>query len=316
MACMLELADGIRRVTFPLPTRPGHVHGYLLRDEDGWTLVDTGLALPDLDESLAALTGALDAPLARIAVTHFHPDHVGAAQPFAAATGATVHQGVLDYEQCAHVWGNPDWPDRIAGWFLAHGVPRPVADDLLEAGARYAPFIRFARDPEPVREGDRIAGWEVLELPGHADGHICLLREGALIAGDHLLPDISPAVGLYPDSRPDPLGDYLGSLRRTEELGAVVAYPGHGEPIADPAARARELIAHHHARLDETEAILARARTPSTGYEVSLALFGGELPPSARRFAVAETLSHLEHLALRGRARRPGAAEPVSYTAR
>ena len=39
---MDELGDGIRRVTLTLPTRPGHVHTYLLPGEDGWTLVDTG----------------------------------------------------------------------------------------------------------------------------------------------------------------------------------------------------------------------------------------------------------------------------------
>lgn len=311
---MLELAHGVRRVTFPLPTRPGHVHAYFLRDGDGWTLVDTGLALPDLRERVAGFAAELDAPIVRIAITHFHPDHVGGAEPAAEATGARVHQGALDYEQCAHVWGNLDWPSRIASWFLGHGVPRPVAEELLEVGDRYAPFIRFARDPEPLREGDRIGGWEVLELPGHADGHLCLRRDGALVAGDHLLADISPAVGLYPDSRPDPLGDYLDSLRRTVDLGVRVAYPGHGEPIGDPAARARELIEHHRARLEATEAALARAAAPLTGYEVSLELFGGDLGPAGRRFAVAETLSHLERLVVEGRARRESDGDRVSYT--
>jgi glyoxylase-like metal-dependent hydrolase (beta-lactamase superfamily II) len=312
---MLELADGVRRVTFPLPTRPGHVHAHLLRDDDGWTLVDTGLALPDLGERLGRVAAELDAPIVRIAITHFHPDHVGGAEPAAQTTGAPVYQGVLDYEQCVHVWGNPDWPERIAGWFLRHGVPAAVADELLEVGSRFAPFIRFVRDPEPLRPGDRIAGWEILELPGHADGHLGLRRGDALLAGDHLLAGISPAVGLYPDSRPDPLGDYLDSLRRTVELDVRVAYPGHGEPITDPAGRARELIQHHRDRLDATEAALVRATGPLTGYEVSLELFGGELAPAARRFAVAETLSHLERLVVEGRARPAGPADRVTYTA-
>ena len=48
---MDELVAGIRRVTLPLPTRPGHVHAYLLPGEEGWTLVDTGVGLPDAKES-------------------------------------------------------------------------------------------------------------------------------------------------------------------------------------------------------------------------------------------------------------------------
>ena len=77
-----------------------------------------------------------------------------------------------------------------------------------------------------------------------------------LIAGDHLLPRITPAVGLYPESRPDPLGDYIASLERVAELAPRLALPGHGDPIDDPAGRAREIVEHHRARLEETEAAL------------------------------------------------------------
>jgi glyoxylase-like metal-dependent hydrolase (beta-lactamase superfamily II) len=307
---MFEIADGIGRVTFELPMRPGHVHAYLLRGDDGWTLVDTGVSLPAVEERLAQL--AQERPIVRIVVTHFHPDHVGAAEPAANATGAAVHQGELDYEQCAHVWGNPEWPATIAAWFLHNGVPAEIANELLEVGSRYARFIRFARDPRPLREGDRIDGWEVLELPGHADGHLGLVRDGVLVAGDHLLPDISPAVGLYPDSRPDPLEDYLGSLARTAALELSLVLPGHGEPFADAAGRCRELVAHHEQRLAATAAALDDV--PRSGYEVSFVLFGDELPPAARRFAVAETLSHLERLVHAGRAARTEVDGVVAYT--
>jgi len=118
----------------------------------------------------------------------------------------------------------------------------------------------------------------VLELPGHADGHICLLRDRILVAGDHLLSKISPTVGLYPDSRPDPLGDYLASLERTIELAPTVALAGHNDTVEDPVARAREIIEHHRRRLDE--AVRALASEPRSAYEVSLALFGEGLDAS------------------------------------
>ena len=297
---LVALADDVRRLTVPLPVRPGHVHLYLLRDGDGWTLVDAGLTVPELEELLASASSELDAPIVRIAITHFHPDHVGGAERAAALTGAPVHQGVLDYEQCDRVWGNPDWPSHIAAWFRAHGAPAPVADEVVELGALFAPFIRFARDPQPLREGDRVAGWDVLELPGHADGHLCLHRGGVLVAGDHLLDPITPAVGLYPEGRPDPLGDYLASLERTIALAPRLALPGHGEPLEDPVARAHALLRHHRERLDATTAALDGA--PRSAYKVSLELFGADLAPGERRFAVAETLSHLERLRREGRA--------------
>jgi len=302
--------DGLARLTLPLPMRPSHVHCYLLEGEDGWTLVDTGLALPELDEVFAQVARELD--VARIVITHFHPDHVGGAQQAKAATGATVYQGGLDYEQCAHVWGSDDWLPVIADWFLANGVPPAVANELLEAGSVYAPFIRYVRDPELLQPGDAVDGWDVLAVPGHADGHLALVRDGVLVAGDHLLPRITPAVGLYPDSRPDPLGDYLDSLERTAALGVRVALPGHGEPIEDPTARAREIVAHHRERLEATSAALGSE--PRTGYDVSYPLFGADLNPAARRFAVAETLSHLERLVREGGARRHEAGGAVSYT--
>jgi glyoxylase-like metal-dependent hydrolase (beta-lactamase superfamily II) len=296
----VPLEDGIRRLTLPLPTGPEHVHCYLV---DG-TLFDTGLGLGDPPWAAAEVE--------RIAITHFHPDHVGGAAAAAAATGARVHQGALDYGQCERVWGSGDWPERMAAWFARHGVPAPDVDDLIEQGHAFAPFIRYAVDPNLLYEGSVLAGWDVLELPGHADGHLGFLRDGVLIAGDHLLQRISPAVGLYPESRPDPLGDYLASLERTIELAPRVAYPGHGEPIGDVAGRARELIAHHRGRLDETAAALRDE--PRTAYDVSLALFGDDLPPTQRRFAVAETLSHLERLVREGRAARGGADGTVTYT--
>jgi glyoxylase-like metal-dependent hydrolase (beta-lactamase superfamily II) len=293
--------DGMRRITLPLPTGPRHVHCYIA----GGTLFDTGLGLD------APAWGELG--IERIAITHFHPDHVGGAEAASAETGAAVFQGALDYAQSERVWGSTDWPERIAAWFITHGVPKPIAHELLEQGHAFAPFIRFARDPQLLYEGSEVDGWRVVDLPGHADGHIGFLRDGVLVGGDHLLARITPAVGLYPESRPDPLGDYLASLQRTIDLAPRIVYPGHGEPIANAAERAREIVQHHHTRLDQVAAALSS--DPRSGFAVSLEVFGAELAPQQRRFAVAETLSHLERLVRDGRARRHGDADEVAYTA-
>jgi glyoxylase-like metal-dependent hydrolase (beta-lactamase superfamily II) len=296
-----SLQDGISRLTLPLPTGPKHVHCYLV---DG-TLFDTGLGLSGTDWSGHGIE--------RIAITHFHPDHVGGARDAAEATGARVYQGALDYEQTLHVWGTADWPARMVAWFVRHGVPGDVTEELIERGHAFAPFVRFARDPELLREGDEVDGWRVVALPGHADGHIGFLRDGVLVGGDHVLNRISPAIGLYPDSRPDPLGDYLDSLRRTIELAPRLVLTGHGEPVEDAAARATELLAHHDRRLDQ--AFSALSDRPQTGFELSYALFGDTLGPTQRRFAVAETLSHLERLVLSGRARHADDDGVVGYSA-
>jgi glyoxylase-like metal-dependent hydrolase (beta-lactamase superfamily II) len=310
---MDELQGGIRRVTLPLPNRPGHVHAYLLPGEDGWTVVDTGLGLPDARERWTDELSSLDGePVRRIVITHFHPDHVGAASDLAELTGAAVSQGRVDYAQCALVWGGEDWGDVLVEWFRRHGVPPDVTDELIQQGSAYRPFVRFRPDPDLLDPGDVLAGWQTVAAPGHADGQLMLIRDGVLVAADHLLGRISPTVGLWPASRPDPLGDYLDALRATIELEPRLALPGHGDPLTDPVGRARELIDHHAERLAVTAAALGDE--PRSAYDVSFPLFGDDLKPSARRFAVAETLSHLERLVLERGARRHETAGAVTYT--
>jgi glyoxylase-like metal-dependent hydrolase (beta-lactamase superfamily II) len=308
-----ELEGAIKRVTMPLPMRPGHVHCYVLPGDDGWVLVDTGLGLPDAPERWTAELAELSGPIAAVVVTHFHPDHVGAAADLAELTGAPVYQGEIDFFQCRLVWGTDDWPSRLAAWFGRQGVPAGVTDELIEQGTYYRPFIRFYDEPTLVGPGDVVQGWRFVAAPGHADGQLCLLRDGILAAADHVLDPISPTVGLWPASRPDPLGDYLGALEETIRLAPRLALPGHGEPIEDPAGRARALLEHHADRLAETESLLGQE--PESGYALSLPLFGDDLKPAARRFAVAETLSHLERLVLEGRAARHEDSGGVSYTA-
>jgi glyoxylase-like metal-dependent hydrolase (beta-lactamase superfamily II) len=309
-----ELPGGLLRVTMPLPMRPGHVHCYLVPVEDGYLLVDTGLGLPDAKESWAIVLDDLDAPIVTTFLTHFHPDHLGAAADVGELTGARFVQGRLDAEQARIVWENDEWSDELAVWFHRHGVPTDVTEELIGQGARYRPFVRPASNPDLVEEGEVLHGWELVGAPGHADGQLTLLREGVLIAADHLLARITPTVGLWPESRPDPLGDYIQALERTIELAPTVAYGGHGDVVTDPVGRARELIAHHDERLRAAAAVLGP--DPRTGYEVSYPLFGDDLGPAARRFAVAETLSHLERLVRDGRADRHEDVALVSYTAR
>jgi glyoxylase-like metal-dependent hydrolase (beta-lactamase superfamily II) len=306
-----EVEPGIRRLTLPLPTGPKHVHCYFLRGDDGWTLVDTGLGL--METPWPAILDELDGPVVRIFVTHMHPDHVGGASEAAAATGAPVLQGRLDYAQCERVWGSTDWPERIAEWFTRHGATPTVAEELIESGHVFADFVRFAWNPTLVEAGDEVDGWEVRWVPGHADGHLALHRDGVLVAGDSLLAPITPAIGLYPESRPDPLGDYYDTLHAIEGLAPRVSYGGHGETIEDPAARARVIAAHHDERLARVETVLTAQ--PRSGFDVSYDLFGRELPPIQRRFAIAETLSHLERLVVLERATRHEDGRTVAYTA-
>jgi glyoxylase-like metal-dependent hydrolase (beta-lactamase superfamily II) len=302
---------GVVRVALPMPSKPGHVHSYLLPGDEGWTVVDTGLGLPDAKERWAEILGELDGPVARIFVTHFHPDHVGAAADLAVLTGAPVYQGALDYEQCERTWHSSARQDVTWAWLRANGVPEAERGEMRSFGRMYREMTRYAPNPALVEAGDRLDGWELVAAPGHADGQLMLLKDGLLVAGDHLLPRISPAIGLWPDSSPDPLGDYLDALAELPSYAPRIAFPGHGDPIADPLRRAAELIRHHRERLDQLAAALSNE--PQTGYELSFPLFGPDLTPAGRRFAVTETASHLERLVREDRAEREEADGLIAY---
>jgi glyoxylase-like metal-dependent hydrolase (beta-lactamase superfamily II) len=207
--------------------------------------------------------------------------------------------------QAVRAWGERD-PERFVEFWTTHGMPPKTVEGIVAESDRLLAAVHWVERPDRLLEpGDDVDGWRVEVLRGHADGHIVLVRDDVLIAGDTILAGITPAIGLYPNSRPDPLGDYLQTLRRIEELAPRVAYTGHREAVADPAGRAREIAAHHADRLDAARAALDGE--PASAYDVSLALFETDLSTTLRRFATAESLAHLERLVAEGRAGRAGA---------
>jgi glyoxylase-like metal-dependent hydrolase (beta-lactamase superfamily II) len=294
-----DVLPGVRRLTFAGVVGVGHVHCYLLRGATGWTLVDTGLGVPGAAEAWREVAAALDAPIRRAVITHMHVDHIGGSAAVAPVCEGPLLQGRLDRDQAAAAYGDGRWPGVLRDHFLANGLP--AADGAaIEGSWRALAALAGLWPTEPLAPGDRVDGWQVVPLPGHADGHLGLLRDGVLVGGDALLPDISPIIGVWPGCDPDPLRLYLATLDRIGAVALRVVLPGHGDPIADPAGRARETAVHHRERLDAAAAALGPA--PRTAYEVSLELWPADLDPGQRSFAVAEALAHLVRLVGEGRA--------------
>ena len=142
--------------------------------------------------------------------------------------------------------------------------------------------------------------YQVIWVPGHSDGQIVLFRacDGVLLAADHVLPRITPNVGLYsPDDRQNPLGDYLDSLAKVEHLPATLVLPGHRDPFPDLAKRVRELIEHHDERANQILQLIAEE--PHHAAWLTERLFQRRLTSDeTRRMAMAEVLAHLEYLRL------------------
>jgi glyoxylase-like metal-dependent hydrolase (beta-lactamase superfamily II) len=152
--------------------------------------------------------------------------------------------------------------------------------------------------------------WRVIVGRGHSPEHACLYCENLniLIAGDQVLPKISPHIGVYP-GEPDanPLADYLTSLETLRSLPQdTLVLPSHGDPFYGLHVRRNALREHHAVRLERlydacTEATVAADLIP--------AMFSRELREEDMSLATSEGLAHMHYLIEAGRMKREMAAD-------
>lgn len=304
-----QVAEGVYQLKLPVPIPLRFVSVYLIEGDDGWTVVDTGFDYPttyEVWERAAASLGIdLGGDLARIVVTHHHPDHLGAARWLQERSGAPVLMLEEEISFSRDLWDGYASQEPFVEHLARHGMEPGLAET---AAAALRSGLPLPEEMTPILPGDKLplgAGTaRVVHAPGHADNQLVLHDEarGMLFAADHVLLKITPNVGLWPGAQPHPLARYLESLDGLRELEVDLVLPGHGPVFDDLEGRIGELERHHEERLAEMRAVLDGG--PKTAHEVALAVFRDTLTIYERCFALAETLAHLEHLVLEGRAER------------
>nr|BFE83173.1 hypothetical protein GCM10020093_057740 [Planobispora longispora] len=242
----------------PHPGQPARLHARLRdRVPGGPVLVDAGWNHPD---AWLALRDGLDSAgigvreVRGVVVTHFHPDHAGLAGQVREESGAWIAMHEAD---AALVRLMNELQDREHRSFQADMLRRAGADaSEVEEVTAQRPRPPAPPDRE-LHDGDLVdlPGRElrVVWTPGHTPGHVCLhLRDAdRLFTGDHVLPGITPHVGVYPYDRDDvdPLGDFMASLEKVAELGELETLPAHEWTFPGSADRAMEIHAHHEEKL-------------------------------------------------------------------
>ncbi len=307
----VEVAPGILWLRFPLPFALDHVNLWALADGAGWTLVDTGFGDARSEALwLEVLDGPLQGrPVNRIVVTHFHPDHMGLAGWLTERTGAAFWMPESEWLTASYLFADRS-AEALAtalGFYARAGVDAATLAALRNDGHVYARRITPPpRTFNPLREGDVLVigerRWEVRLGEGHAPAQACLwsAADRLLIAADHILPRISPNIPVWPQAPgSDPLGRYVVSLARFRDLPATAqALPSHDWPFEDLHGRIDALIAHHDQRLAETLAAVGDGAPASV---VRAALFPRVADIHQLRFALGETLAHLNRLVAQGR---------------
>jgi glyoxylase-like metal-dependent hydrolase (beta-lactamase superfamily II) len=313
------IAEGLAWLRMPLPFALDHINLWLLRDADGWTIVDCGFGS---DPTRAAWDAIFEhySPITRVIATHYHPDHVGLAGWLTRRWHVDLWMTEAEYLTAHAVW------EGVAGYggdalerlFKSHGLD---AEGVAAIGRRGNAYRRSVTElPMTFRrmtDGDRIRigahDWRVIVGYGHAPEHAALFCEelGILISGDMLLPKISTNTSVWStEPEGDPVGQFLKSISRFTELPAdTLVLPAHGLPFRGIDARVAALHQHHRDRLRELRDACRGA--PKTAAEVLPVLFRRQLDSHQLYFAMGEAIAHLNRLLAEGAVTRSHGADGI-----
>jgi len=308
---VLEIAPDMRWLRLSLPFQLNHINIWLIRENGGWALIDSGLFTNTTREVWKdVLERGLDGePLTRILVTHLHPDHVGCAGWLARHFGVELWMSRAEYLLCRILVADTGKPAPEAGtrFYHAAGFPPEAMDHYCEH------FGGFGRVVSPLPEsyhrladGDTLEiggiGWEVIVGRGHSPEHVCFFssERNLLIAGDQILPTISSNVSVYPtEPFANPLKDWFESidLLETRLPDDVLVLPAHGKPFFGAHARLAQLREEHEEGLRKLALL---CREPHRAVDVFPALFKSRIDDRNLIMATGEALSHLHYLVDRG----------------
>jgi len=214
-AAMKNVARNVWRISDILPNA---INMYLAED----VLIDAGTRFA----AKKLLRGLQGCDVKLLALTHVHPDHQGAVKAVCDHFGCPLacHEADRAAMEGREPMGPPTWPIRISSNLMA-GPPHPVSRVL--------------------REGDEVAGFRVIEAPGHTMGSVIFFREDdrLAIAGDLLtnMNLVTMRTGLHEPPAFFCVDPPLNrrSIRRLIELKPATVLFGHGPPLREP-ARLRE----------------------------------------------------------------------------
>ena len=319
------------RIPLPIPALK-HLNAYLIRGEDRYVLIDTGMdgdkAFGELSRQLAEI-GVKPENLTEILVTHLHIDHVGLVPRLRKLSRAQLIASAKTTEAVQLVRETHEgyWKD-LTNIYKEVGAPTELVEQMFKATPSYmyqAVYEELARPSRTLKDGEKISigeySFRTIWTPGHSPGHICLYepKQRFLMAGDHLLPTITPHVTQWGlDS--NALADYLDSLEKVGKLDVDVVLPAHEEVFKNHRKRISELQEHHRSRA--TEILSEIQRQELTAYQIASRIHWDIEYASWDRFplfqkflAVGETLAHLKFLEEQNRVKKSKRAETIFYRA-
>jgi glyoxylase-like metal-dependent hydrolase (beta-lactamase superfamily II) len=310
-----EIAPGVRWIRMPLPFALKWINLWLLEDGDGWTIIDTGVAMEQSREYWRAIFEATLAglPVKRVICTHMHPDHMGLAGWICRKFNATLWMSRLEYITGRMLVADTgrEAPEEGVQFYRAAGWDEDLLDSYKVRFGGFGKAVSKMPDAyKRICDGDviEIGGrpWRVITGNGHCPEHVCLWQEEMklFISGDQVLPRISSNVSVFPtEPDGDPLTDWINSCKKLLSAvpNDVLVLPSHNEPFHGLHERLNNLIEGHEKALAR---VLSRLKEPKRAIDLFGALFARKIGPDLIGMATGEALAHLNCLIARGSARR------------
>ena len=316
----VEIAPGVRWLTMPMGGSLSHINLYLLEDDGGWWVVDTGLSLTQTTGHWERIfdTELSGRPVVGVICTHMHPDHIGQALMITERFRCPLYMTRVEYYQ-ARAFFAGGGPSHHSSWisqqfYQRAGMPLEYLESLRKAWEERssagmsmpempAGFMRL-QDGDVLTIGGR--DWRVLVGSGHSPEHACLYCSSlkVMLSGDQILPVITSNVSVHP-SEPfaNPLMDWMESHDRFLNIPAdTLVLPAHNLPFYGVRERLRELIGHHEDRMLAIEEYCATHH--ATARDLLPVLFARELDPRQMMMALGEAIAHLHLLLHRNRLER------------
>jgi len=306
---MEEILPNLYRIEIPLPNTPlKFLNSYLIKGHGRNLVVDTGL---NLKGSLVAMRSSLnslgvDLKETDFFITHGHADHFGLV-PDLITDNSVVYCSTKDAYVFDPVHDNSVLWDSLKRFSILNGYPEGEIQGAMERHPGYSYTgpssridISFKKEGDTVSAGDYT--FKCIETPGHSKGHLCLYEPNykILIAGDHILADITPNISLWSPNE-NPLKDYLNSLEKITGYDIELVLPGHRRVIKEWRKRIVELKQHHNRRVGEIITSLETGNQDA--YQVASQMTWDMsyktwdlFPPTQRLFATWEAIAHLKYL--------------------
>jgi glyoxylase-like metal-dependent hydrolase (beta-lactamase superfamily II) len=318
-----EIAPGVRWIRMPLPFALQWINLWLLEDGDGWTIVDTGVAMEVAREHWRKIFEDTlgGKPVKRVICTHMHPDHMGLAGWICRKFGAPLWMSRLEYITGRVLVADTgrEAPEEGVSFYRAAGWDEDALDSYK---IRFGGFGKVvSRIPDAYKrlsDGDVIdiggRPWRIITGNGHSPEHVCMWQDDLklFISGDQVLPRISSNVSVFPtEPEGDPLADWIASCKKLRAAlpNDLLVLPAHNEPFFGLHERLDHLVDGHERSLTR---LLARLSEPKRAVDLFGAMFARKIGPEVLGMATGETVAHLNCLVGRGLARRERGEDGVT----